>query len=69
MYYFDQGPFRIPLFWRERGMPFFVGGQRISKRWLVWWMPVNWITVPLCILLAPLTLLLAHRRDKKAAHQ
>ena len=56
MYYFERGPFSIPVFWRERGVPFFMNGHRISKRWLVWWMPTNWIAVPLLVLLSPITL-------------
>jgi hypothetical protein len=53
MYYWECGAWGLPLFWKENGMPVFVGSKRLSRRRLVWWMPVNWLVVLVCVLLAP----------------
>ena len=52
MYYFERGRCGIPVFWKENGLPLFMGGRRISKRGIVWWMPTNWAAVPLLVIIS-----------------
>lgn len=51
MYYFELANYKIPVFWKENGLPLFIGNKRISSRRLVWWMPTNWIAVPVLFVL------------------
>ena len=56
MFYFEAGRYGVPLFWRESGLPVFLGSRRLSKRILVWWMPTNWIAIAFLTLMAPVSL-------------
>lgn len=58
MYYFEAGRYRIPLFWKENGLPIFMGHKRLSKRKIVWWMPLNWVAIAALVSLIPVSLAL-----------
>lgn len=63
--YWERGVWGLPFFWKENGVPIFAGGKRLSRRRLVWWMPVNWLTVLICIVLGPVNMYRHHLARKR----
>lgn len=44
------------ILWKQNGIPLYVGNTRLSKQWIVWWMPSNWLIVPLVLVFAILAI-------------
>jgi hypothetical protein len=38
--------------WWYNGLPVYAGGRLLTRRHLCWWWPVNWIAVPLALVVA-----------------
>lgn len=64
MYEFERRKWGSVLFIKHNGIPISIGGRRVSKHSIVWWMPLNWVMMLYLILMAPLTLSLEYFKRK-----
>lgn len=52
---------RFGTLWEYNGIPVYVGSKCITRNWLVWWWPINWL---MTLLLSPYLIYLAIRKPK-----